>query len=283
LVSGCLQVLPLLEAEAEKRRELTQGRPSKEKLAVKIPPVWEKKQESKSSYQAGKLFNVGEKYVREAKRLKERNPEMLERVKSGATNFSEIRREERIEKVKLQIIEIKKGNIEKPSGLYDVIVIDPPWENPWKSTSDYHPDHYMDRSANPYPEMSIEKIGEIRLPIKDDSILWLWTTHSHIWDALGIMKKWGFEYRCILVWDKKTMGIGAWLRKQCEFCLLGTKGKPVWTTVDTRDIISEQKTSHSTKPEAFYEMVDKICVGRKLDYFARKKREGWESIGDEVK
>jgi N6-adenosine-specific RNA methylase IME4 len=30
-------------------------------------------------------------------------------------------------------------------------------------------------------------------------------------------------------------------------------------------------------------MVDEICAGHKLDYFARKKREGWEAFGDEVK
>lgn len=30
-------------------------------------------------------------------------------------------------------------------------------------------------------------------------------------------------------------------------------------------------------------MVEEICAGRKLDYFARKKREGWDVYGDEVK
>jgi N6-adenosine-specific RNA methylase IME4 len=31
-----------------------------------------------------------------------------------------------------------------------------------------------------------------------------------------------------------------------------------------------------------FEHVDKYCVGRKLDYFARKKREGWDVYGDEI-
>jgi N6-adenosine-specific RNA methylase IME4 len=30
-------------------------------------------------------------------------------------------------------------------------------------------------------------------------------------------------------------------------------------------------------------MVDEICAGKKLDYFARNKREGWEVYGDGVK
>ena len=73
------------------------------------------------------------------------------------------------------------------------------------------------------------------------------------------------------------------IKKQCEFCLLGIKGKPIWTATDFRDIIREQKIKqHSAKPESFYTLVDKYCIGRKLDYFARKKREGWDVYGDEV-
>ena len=40
---------------------------------------------------------------------------------------------------------------------------------------------------------------------------------------------------------------------------------------------------HSVKPQEFYDMVDELCIGRKLDYFARKKRDGWEVFGNEVK
>jgi len=31
------------------------------------------------------------------------------------------------------------------------------------------------------------------------------------------------------------------------------------------------------------EEVEEICAGRKLDYFARKKKEGWNVYGNEVK
>ena len=125
-------------------------------------------------------------------------------------------------------------------------------------------------------------VGDKFFSRKLNCILWLWTTHSQIWSAKEIMKGWGFDYKCILVWNKEAMGIGKWLRKQCEFCLLGIKGKPVWTATNVRDILSEKRTTHSTKPESFYKMVDEICVGRKLDYFARKKRKGWDAYGDEI-
>ncbi len=52
------------------------------------------------------------------------------------------------------------------------------------------------------------------------------------------------------------MGMGSWFRMQCEFCLLGIKGKPFWNIKDMRDIISEGRTKHSQKPEGFYNLID---------------------------
>jgi N6-adenosine-specific RNA methylase IME4 len=40
---------------------------------------------------------------------------------------------------------------------------------------------------------------------------------------------------------------------------------------------------HSRKPDDFYAMVDSLCHGRKLDYFSREKREGWEQFGNDIK
>ncbi len=78
------------------------------------------------------------------------------------------------------------------------------------------------------------------------------------------------------------MGVGNYLRNITEHCFLCFKGNPPWDNKKYTTLISEKRTKHSVKPEAFYKMVDEICVGRKLDYFARKKREGWDVYGDEV-
>jgi len=129
---------------------------------------------------------------------------------------------------------------------------------------------------------SLEEIKNIEIPAKDDCILWLWTTQKFIWEAKEILDHWGFEYKAMLIWDKEKMGIGRWLRLQCEFCLLGIKGKPIWDIKDIRDIIREPRREHSRKPEAFYKMIDENFVGRKLDYFSREKREGWEVFGNDT-
>ena len=182
--------------------------------------------------------------------------------------------------IKIKEIEegIQSGELKLPEGKFETIVMDPPWNYGGK----YDPDNR--RVTSPYPEMTQEELKEIELPTNTDGcILWLWTTHKFIWEAKELIEHWGFEYKNILTWDKESMGIGEWLRKQCEFCLIGIKGTPIWKAHNIRDIIREARRQHSRKPEIFYKIVEDNFIGRKLDYFAREQRVGWESWGNEVK
>jgi len=160
------------------------------------------------------------------------------------------------------------------TGKYDIIVIDPPWEY----GTNYNPE--TRRVASPYPEMSQQELLNINLPSEDNCILWLWTTHKFIFDAKELINKWGFEYKCILVWDKDKMGMESWLRMQAEFCLFAIKGKPLWDSKNIRDIIREPRREHSRKPEGFYQMIDNNFIGKKLDYFSRNERNGWDVFGN---
>jgi len=211
-----------------------------------------------------------------------RNPEIVHNVIAKAIDkndiatrhevLKKIREKKREVKIEIQKEEIKQG-LEQLEGLFDIIVVDPPWEY----EGEY--DAIGRRGTTPYPNMSYDEIKKIELPAKDDCILWLWTTQKDIWEAKKIMEYWDFNYKAILTWDKEKMGIGTWLRFQTEFCLLGVCGKPLWEYKDIRDIIREPRTEHSVKPESFYKMIDDKFVGRKLDYFGRTKREGWEIYG----
>ena len=227
-------------------------------------------------------LNTNEKYLREAKKLKETSPEQFEEVRMGRKNFSEIKKEQREEKIQKQREEIQKESFEKPTGDYDVIVIDPPWN--YQDDSVYNKEGFRasGNELNAYPSMSIEQIREIKLPAKEDCVLWLWTTNKHIFDCREILNEWGFEIKSILTWDKEHIAIGRWLRSQTEHCILAIKGKPFYQNTKFGTLLREKRTEHSAKPESFYKMVEEICAGRKLDYFARKKREGWDVYGDEV-
>jgi N6-adenosine-specific RNA methylase IME4/DNA-binding XRE family transcriptional regulator len=208
-------------------------------------------------------------------------PEIKKAVKSGEMSINQaynaIKNEERKEAIQKQIEDIEHEVMVKPDGLFDVIAIDPPWNYGTQFSASGR------RVANPYPEMTQEQLKAIEIPASDNCVMFLWTTHKFIWDAKELLDTWGFEYRSMLVWDKQKIGMGDLLRMQCEFCLIGIKGKPVFRDNHSiRDIIAEPRREHSRKPDGFYQLVNDLCVGRKLDYFSRETREGWVSYGNDT-
>jgi N6-adenosine-specific RNA methylase IME4 len=188
----------------------------------------------------------------------------------------EAKKVERKNYIEAQKEAINSGEVKLPEGKFEVVVIDPPWNY----GREYDPEN--SRVANPYPEMSQEQLLELEIPSADNSVIYLWTTHKFLFDAKELLDNWGFDYKATLVWNKEKMGMGAWFRMQCEFCLVGIKGKPLWNNTKWRDIITEPRREHSRKPEIFYEMINEINAGRKLDYFSRSNREGWSVYGNDT-
>jgi len=166
--------------------------------------------------------------------------------------------------------------IEPIKNKFDIIVIDPPWDYGIEYDSDGH------RGTADYPTMSLEEIKNINLPAKDNCVLWLWTTNTFMHEAFHILEAWGFEPKTILTWGKVKMGVGRWLRNITEHCILATRGnvKNLFdNTKFTTLLIEERSNLHSEKPNSFYEMVNEICFGNKIDYFGRKEKEGWSIYG----
>ena len=180
----------------------------------------------------------------------------------------------RVAQVEAQEEKIKQ--LDPLEGLFDVIVVDPPWQ----VVGDYDPDG---RRATPaYPMMNFDEIAGIELPTAKDCILWLWVTNLNIHDGFHLLERWEFVYKNMLTWAKDKLGLGSWLRGQTENCLLATKGHPLFKGEATSTLLVAPRTTHSTKPEAFYELVEKTCIGRKLDYFSRKARDGWTCYGNNI-
>ena len=246
----------------------------------KLPDTQTYQHETKTATKVAEVFNTNSTYVKEAKKLKKDNPVVFEQVLSGEKTLTEVKKEQKIEAraamIQQQRDDIEHGVAVLPEGLFEVIAIDPPWNY----GSEYDPDSW--RVAIPYPEMTQAQLLELQPPFADDSVLFLWTTHQFIWDAKELMDKWGFTYKANIVWDKERIGMGAWVRMQCEFCLVAIKGKPTWDNTTWRDIIREARREHSRKPDAFYTMVESVTVGRRLEYFSREQRKGWEVFGNDT-
>jgi N6-adenosine-specific RNA methylase IME4 len=184
------------------------------------------------------------------------------------------------DKIQKQQEAIEKGEFIGIKGTYEVIVIDPPWE--------YNDSGNFERGHLQYPTMSQIELKEINIPCSTNCILFLWTTNSFMKDAYELLEEWGFEDKTILTWHKGELGMGNYLRNVTEHCILATRGNVISEGIIHNNNkftthLFEKKEKHSAKPDSFYKMINEICSGRKLDYFARKKREGWDVYGDEVK
>ena len=238
-----------------------------------------------------KVAQVGERTLGMVKTIQAKAPEEVKaKLATGEVSINaaykeikkEEKKEERIELINKQIEEIEAGELPELKGLFDVISVDPPWNYEGENKNKTSFDSVGRRVANPYPEMSTQEIKEIELPLMKDSIVFLWTTHKFLPDALDILKEWNLDYKGTLVWNKEKMGMGAWFRMQCEFCLVGIKGKPYWENTKYRDILNEPRREHSRKPDSFFTMIEEITLGRRLEYFSREKRQGWEVFGNDI-
>jgi len=203
--------------------------------------------------------------------------ELLEQAEREEMSAHDVRAAVRRRKITQQIDALPVA----PAGLFDVIVIDPPWPYDDGDPASSH-DKDAHRASNPYPEMSLEKIAAIELPVTDNCVLWLWTTHRFMRHAFPLFDAWGFEEKAIVTWVKDRMGLGRWLRSQSEFCIMAIKGSPVITLTNQTTVINGPMRQHSRKPDEFYAMVDALCHGRKLDYFSREPREGWQQFGNDL-
>jgi N6-adenosine-specific RNA methylase IME4 len=220
-------------------------------------------------------IGVSDELIRQALWLRENAPEEeLERLRRGEERISSAYRELQRER-KIRELEERAKSLPGPEGEYDVIVVDPPW--PYGTR--YDPESR--RVGSPYPEMSLEEIRGIKLPMAEDCVVWLWTTNAFMHEAFHILEAWGLEPKTILTWVKDRLGVGNWLRGKTEHCILAVRGRPgFWNLTNQSTILMAENRGHSAKPDEFYRMVEELCPGaRKLDYFARRRREGWDAYG----
>jgi N6-adenosine-specific RNA methylase IME4 len=177
-----------------------------------------------------------------------------------------------------RINELRKQPLPQPSGRFNVIVIDPPWRYESRTEDITH------RGRNPYPDMAINEIKA--LPVtdhaEDNCVLWLWTTNSFMREAFECLDAWGFQHKTILTWAKDRMGTGDWLRGKTEHCLLSVRGRPLVELTNQTTLLQAPLREHSRKPDEFYTMIEALCPGTRLEFFAREQRTGWQAWGAET-
>jgi len=216
-----------------------------------------------------KSVYLSEKAVKQANALPEK---FKESVLTGQSKPMEARREAKIE-------ELSK-TVSLPDSKYRVILADPPW-----SYGNTQPD-YQTEQRDHYPVMELDEI--CAMPIKDmvtdNAVLFLWVTSPILEDSFKVIHSWGFQYKASFVWDKVKHNMGHYNSVRHEFLLVCTRGS---CQPDVRklfdSVITEERTEHSKKPECFYEIIETLYpYGKRLELFARSKRYGWDSYGNEA-
>jgi N6-adenosine-specific RNA methylase IME4 len=171
---------------------------------------------------------------------------------------------------------------EFPNNKYRVIYADPPWAYNDKCENGA----IQSRGANEvYPTMSLDEI--CTLPIEDlsqdNAVLFIWVTSPLLEDVFSVINSWGFEYKASFVWDKIKHNMGHYNSVRHEFLLVATKGSCTPDNIKLFDsVVSIEKEKHSEKPKEFYNIIDTLYMGNKIELFARNKIDGWDSWGNEI-
>ena len=131
------------------------------------------------------------------------------------------------------------------------------------------------------PEICAMPVAELAA---DDAILWLWVTNPNLRHAYHGDRRLGLPGAHILTWVKPHFGTGHWLRGQTEHCILAVRGRPTVTLTNQATVLHAPapERRHSRKPDEFYQLVESLCPGSKLELFCRQPRPGWASHGDEA-
>jgi N6-adenosine-specific RNA methylase IME4 len=167
------------------------------------------------------------------------------------------------------------------NGRFSVVVVDPPWAfddslGPRGAEANY--------ACLPYADLLHYQLP----PMAADSVLFLWRVASMQQEALTLVEEWGYTLKTELVWLKRTthgkqhFGMGRIVRASHETCLIATKGRPPVLSHSVRSTFEAETGRHSEKPDTFYRLVEMLYAGPYVDVFARKHREGWTCIGDEL-
>lgn len=181
---------------------------------------------------------------------------------------------------------------------YRTLVVDPPW--PQKGAGPLaggHAEGFIGTAGSlpmPYPTMTIDAIKDLRVAELADPTgchLYLWSTNRFLPAAFDVLDSWGFKYSTTLVWAKKPMGggLGGAYGISTEYVLFARRGRvPTMSRVRgtwftwKRPYNAAGKPMHSAKPGEFYEMVEQVSPGPRLEMFARRLRSGWDVWGDQA-
>lgn len=170
-----------------------------------------------------------------------------------------------------------------PDGEYRCILADPPWNESGGGVIKRGADRH-------YPLLKTPDIIRVMLTAEQwkpakDAHLWLWVTNNFLEDGLHVMKALGFRYVTNIAWAKDRMGLGQYVRGQHELMLFGVRGRLMGQSNTVSSLLGGgllRRSEHSKKPDIQYLAIEQVSPGPRVEFFARRRRDGWDAFGNEV-
>lgn len=171
---------------------------------------------------------------------------------------------------------------------YRTVVADPPWQPTLGATWDSR----LRDKAGPqrfYDTMSVDEIIATKPNIADQAHVYIWCLSAHVDWGYQVAAAWGAEPITLLTWKKPGLGAGRF-RCNTEHVLVarvgpragnpfGQGGRTAQATAGT--LFEWPRGRHSEKPQEFFDLVERLSPGPRLEMFARQPREGWDVLGNE--
>lgn len=174
---------------------------------------------------------------------------------------------------------------------YPIILADPPWL--------YYGDPNKDQAAGKhYACMDLpDLLTKVEWPLDNPGILFMWATSAQLQTAMQLGAGLHLHYRGVaFVWVKTkrdgtpigAQGVRPSITKPLtEFVLaFSTKqaGRPL--PLSDESIVQTcfaQRGAHSEKPEEIQDAIERMYPGLpKYEMFARRRRPGWDAMGDQL-
>ena len=180
--------------------------------------------------------------------------------------------------------------IKFPNKKYQIIYADPPWAyKVWSLATGgggrSAESHYPTMQAGDISKMNVQSMAE------GHCTLFMWVSYLCLEQGLQTIKDWGFTYKtCAFTWVKRNKkspswfwGMGYWTRSNPEICLLATKGNPKRISAKVHSVVDSPIARHSEKPaEVRDRIVELMGDLPRIELFARKTADGWDSWGNEI-
>jgi len=193
---------------------------------------------------------------------------------------------------KFDFVRLAAVQKETSGRLFDVIMMDPPWQlataNPTRGV------------ALGYSQLGDNIISSIPVSVlQDNGLLFVWVINAKYRLALHLFKVWGYKMIADVAWVKQTVnrrianGHGFYLQHAKETCLIGLKGDitKIASLNNQKikgicsDIIYSERRGQSQKPEEIYQYIEQLVPnGFYMEIFGRRNnlRNGWLTIGNEL-